>query len=88
MAEGQKECIIKYYSSPADSFNKWVFKRLDKVLDEVTDACLRIEDEGVKEKLLMVNERLKRVKEEKTINSDSFVEIMMGFELCDKLKHI
>ncbi len=88
LAEGQKECIIKYYSSPADSFNKWVFKRLDKVLDEVTDACLRIEDEGVKEKLLMVNERLKRVKEEKTINSDSFVEIMMGFELCDKLKHI
>ena len=84
----QKACIIKYYSSPTEHFNKWVFKRLDKVLDEATDAYLRIDDVAVKEKLLMVNERLKRVKEEQIINSDSIIEIMMGFELCDKLKQI
>ena len=58
------------------------------MLDEATDAYLRIDDVAVKEKLLMVNERLKRVKEEQIINSDSIIEIMMGFELCDKLKQI
>jgi hypothetical protein len=84
----QKECIVKYYSSPTSTFNNWVFNKLDGMLDEVAHACLKVEDETVKEKLVLVNERLKKIKENKQINSDSFVEIMMGFELCDKLKDI
>ena len=84
----QKECIVKYYSSPTSTFNNWVFNKLDNMLDEVADASLKMEDESVKEKLVLVNERLKKIKENKEINSDSFVEIMMGFELCDKLKEI
>lgn len=84
----QKECIVKYYSSPPATFNNWVFKKLDGILDEVSHACIKIEDEAVKEKLTLVNERLNKIKENREINSDSFVEIMMGFELCDKLKHV
>lgn len=84
----QKECIIKYYSSPTATFNNWVFKKLDGILDEVTHAVLTIEDPTTKEKLQLVTERLRKIKEEKKITSDSFVEIMMGFELCDKLKQI
>ena len=84
----QKECMIKYYSSPTSTFNNWVFNKLDNILDEVTDAYLKLEDDDIREKLLMVTDRLNKIKETKEINSDSFIEIMMGFELCDKLKHI
>jgi len=97
----QKNFIVKYYSSTPATFNNWAMKKVDNILDEISEARLKIGklnksefssvdgmNEHINSKLELVDQKLRRIKEAKKITSDSFVEVMMGFELCECMREI
>jgi hypothetical protein len=83
----QKDYLVKYYTS-ADSkeFKNWVCKKVDALLDEVTDKSAAVEDKDIKRKIELVTEKLQGIIEQPTLTTSHLKDILLSVEMKDKLK--
>ena len=83
----QKDYLVKYYTS-ADSkeFKNWVCKKVDALLDEVTDKSAAVEDKDIKRKIELVTEKLQGIIEQPTLTTSHLKDIILSVEMKDKLK--
>jgi hypothetical protein len=88
LSEDQAECLIKYYSLSEENYLKWVNKKIENMLNELCDKRESIDSVKVKEKLSLYIERIEKIYKDKNINSDTIIEVMMGFDVCRYLKTI
>lgn len=82
LTENQIQYLINFYSMSSKSFNKWVMKEIDGMVNDISSEKIVVENEGLRTKLDLAVERLKNIKE---INSDNIVEVLLFVELCDNL---
>ena len=82
-----KDYLVKYYTSSDNAeFKKWVCKKVDALLDEVSDKSMTIEDKDIKRKIELVTEKLNGIAEQPSVTTGNLRDILLSIEMKDKLK--
>ena len=83
----QKDCLVKYYTTKDErNFSTWMKKRIDNILDEVADKKDKVDNEKIKEKIELVEEKLKGIAKEEMVSTTSLKDILLSLEMKDNLK--
>ena len=83
----QKDCLVKYYTTKDErNFSTWMKKRVDNILDEVADKKDKVDNEKIKEKIELVEEKLKGIAKEEMVSTTSLKDILLSLEMKDNLK--
>ena len=83
----QKDCLVKYYTTKDEkNFSNWMKKRIDNILDEVADKKDKIDNEKIKEKIELVEEKLRGIAKEEMVSTNSLKDILLSLEMKDNLK--
>ena len=87
LTKEQKDYLIKYYtSSDSADFKDWICKKVDALLDEVSDKSMTIEDKDIKRKIELVTEKLNGIAEQPSVTTGNLRDILLSIEMKDKLK--
>ena len=87
LTKEQKDYLIKYYtSSDSADFKDWICKKVDSLLDEVSDKSMTIEDKDIKRKIELVVEKLNGIAEQPSVTTGNLRDILLSIEMKDKLK--
>ena len=87
LTKEQKDYLVKYYTSSDNAeFKKWVCKKVDALLDEVSDKSMTIEDKDIKRKIELVTEKLNGIAEQPSVTTGNLRDILLSIEMKDKLK--
>ena len=87
LTKEQKDYLVKYYTSSDNAeFKKWVCKKVDALLDEVSDKSMTIEDKDIKRKIELVVEKLNGIAEQPSVTTGNLRDILLSIEMKDKLK--
>ena len=87
LTKEQKDYLVKYYTSSDNAeFKKWVCKKVDTLLDEVSDKSMTIEDKDIKRKIELVVEKLNGIAEQPSVTTGNLRDILLSIEMKDKLK--
>ena len=87
LTKEQKDYLIKYYtSSDSADFKDWICKKVDALLDEVSDKSMTIEDKDIKRKIELVVEKLNGIAEQPSVTTGNLRDILLSIEMKDKLK--
>ena len=83
----QKDCLVKYYTTKDErNFSSWIKKRVNNILDEVADRKENIDNEKIRTKIDLVEEKLKHIAEEEIVSSNSLKDVLLSLEMKDNLK--
>ena len=83
----QKECLVKYYTTKDErNFSNWMKKRIYNILDEVADKKDKVDNEKIKEKIELVEEKLRGIAKEEMVSTNSLKDILLSLEMKDNLK--
>jgi len=83
----QKDCLVKYYTTKDErNFSTWMKKRIDNILDEVADKKNKVDNEKIKEKIELVEEKLRGIAKEDMVSTTSLKDILLSLEMKDNLK--
>ena len=87
LTKEQKDYLIKYYtSSDSADFKDWICKKVDALLDEVSDKSMTIEDKDIKRKIELVTEKLNGIAGQPSVTTGNLRDILLSIEMKDKLK--
>jgi hypothetical protein len=86
--EAQKNFLIKYYSSDDKVFKEWADKKINFLMNEISDKILSIDDENIIKKLSIFSERLSYISKLEKINAEGFTDLMMGLKLKEYLETV
>ena len=83
----QKDCLVKYYTTKDErNFSNWMKKRIDNILDEVAVKKDKVDNEKIKEKIELVEEKLRGISKENTLSTTNLKDILLSLEMKDNLK--
>jgi len=83
----QKDCLVKYYTTKDErNFSTWMKKRIDTILDEVADKKIKIDNEKIKEKIELVEVKLKAISKENTLSTTNLKDVLLSLEMKDNLR--
>ena len=83
----QKDCLVKYYTTNNKrDFSDWMKKRIDNILDEVADKKDKVDNEKIKEKIELVEEKLRTIAKEEMVTTKSLKDVLLSLEMKDNLK--
>ena len=83
----QKDCLVKYYTTKDErNFSTWMKKRIDNILDEVAVKKDKVDNEKIKEKIELVEEKLKGISKENTLSTSNLKDVLLSLEMKDNLK--
>ncbi len=83
----QKDCLVKYYTTKDErNFSTWMKRRIDSILDEVADKKNKVDNEKIKEKIELVEEKLRGIAKEDMVSTTSLKDILLSLEMKDILK--
>ena len=87
LTKEQKDYLIKYYtSSDSADFKDWICKKVDALLDEVSDKSMTIEDKDIKRKIELVTEKLNGIAGQPSVTTGNLRDILLSIEMKDKVK--
>jgi len=87
LTKEQKDYLVKYYtSSDSAEFKEWVGKKVDALLNEVSDKSMAIEDKDIKRKIELVVEKLNGIADQPSVTTGNLRDILLSVEMKDKLK--
>ena len=61
-------------------------KRIDNILDEVADKKDKVDNEKIKEKIELVEEKLRGICKENTLSTTNLKDVLLSLEMKDNLK--
>ena len=61
-------------------------KRIDNILDEVAVKKDKVDNEKIKEKIELVEEKLRGISKENTLSTTNLKDILLSLEMKDNLK--
>ena len=83
----QKDCLVKYYTTKDErNFSTWMKKRIDNILDEVAVKKDKVDNEKIKEKIELVEEKLRGISKENTLSTTNLKDVLLSLEMKDNLK--
>jgi len=83
----QKDCLVKYYTTKDErNFSRWMKKRIDTILDEVADKKIKIDNAKIKEKIDLVEVKLKAISKENTLSTTNLKDVLLSLEMKDSLR--
>lgn len=83
----QKDCLVKYYTTKDErNFSTWIKKRIDNILDEVADKKASIDNEKIRTKVELVEQKLRGIAKEEIVSTNSLKDILLSLEMKDNLK--
>ena len=83
----QKDCLVKYYTTKDErNFSTWMKKRIDNILDEVADKKGNVDNDKIRDKIDLVEEKLRGIAKEETVSTTSLKDILLSLEMKDNLK--
>ena len=83
----QKDCLVKFYTTKDNrDFSEWMRKRIAFILDEIADRKNRIDNDQVRAKIDLVEEKLKHIATEDTLSTKSLKDVLLSLEMKDNLK--
>ena len=83
----QKDCLVKYYTTKDErNFSTWIKKRIGNILDEVAVKKNKVDNEKIKEKIELVEEKLRGIAKEEMVSTTSLKDILLSLEMKDNLK--
>ena len=83
----QKDCLVKYYTTTDErNFSNWMKKRIDNILNEVADKKDKVDNDKIKEKIELVEQKLVGISRENTVSINNLKDILLSMEMKDSLK--
>ena len=83
----QKDCLVKYYTTKDErNFSNWMKKRIDNILDEVAVKKDKVDHAKIKEKIELVEEKLRGISKENTLSTTNLKDVLLSLEMKDNLK--
>ena len=83
----QKDCLIKYYTTKDErNFSNWMKKRIDNILDEVAVKKSSVDNEKIRTKVELVEQKLRGIAQEEIVSTNSLKDILLSLEMKDNLK--
>ena len=83
----QKDCLVKYYTTKDErNFSTWMKKRIDGILDEIAHKKGSVDNEKIRDKIDLVEEKLRGIAKEETVSTTSLKDILLSLEMKDNLK--
>ena len=83
----QKDCLVKYYTTKDErNFSNWMKKRIDNILDEVAVKKDKVDNAKIKEKIELVEEKLRGISKENTLSTTNLKDVLLSLEMKDNLK--
>ena len=83
----QKDCLVKYYTTKDErNFSNWMKKRIDNILDEVAVKKDKVDNEKIKEKIELVEEKLRGISKENTLSTTNLKDVLLSLEMKDNLR--
>lgn len=83
----QKDCLVKYYTTKDErNFSTWIKKRVDNILDEVADKKSNVDNEKIRTKIELVEQKLRGIVKEEIVSTNSLKDILLSLEMKDNLK--
>ena len=83
----QKDCLVKYYTTKDErNFSTWMKKRIDNILDEVADKKDKVDNDKIRDKSELVEEKLRGIAKEEMVSTNSLKDILLSLEMKDNLK--
>jgi len=83
----QKDCLVKYYTTKDErNFSTWMKKRIDNILDEVADKKDKVDNDKIRDKIELVEEKLRGIAKEEMVSTNSLKDILLSLEMKDNLK--
>ena len=61
-------------------------KRIDNILDEVAVKKDKVDNEKIKEKIELVEEKLRGISKENTLSTTNLKDVLLSLEMKDNLK--
>ena len=61
-------------------------KRIDNILDEVADKKDKVDNEKIKEKIELVEEKLRGISKENTLSTTNLKDVLLSLEMKDNLR--
>ena len=78
---------MKYYTTKDEkNFSTWMKKRIDNILDEVADKKNKIDNGKIRDKIELVEEKLRGIAKEETVSTNSLKDVLLSLEMKDNLK--
>jgi transcriptional regulator NrdR family protein len=78
---------VKYYTTKDErNFSDWMKRRIDNILDEVADKKDKVDNEKIKEKIELVEEKLRGICKENTLSTTNLKDVLLSLEMKDNLK--
>jgi transcriptional regulator NrdR family protein len=78
---------VKYYTTKDErNFSDWMKRRIDNILDEVADKKDKVDNEKIKEKIELVEEKLRGIAKEEMVSTTSLKDVLLSLEMKDNLK--
>ena len=79
--------MVKYYTTKDErNFSTWIKKRIGNILDEVAVKKNKVDNEKIKEKIELVEEKLRGIAKEEMVSTTSLKDILLSLEMKDNLK--
>jgi len=83
----QKDCLVKFYTTKdSRDFTQWMRKRIGFILDEIADRKNRIDNDKIRTKIDLVEDKLKHIATEDTLSTKSLKDVLLSLEMKDNLK--
>ena len=83
----QKDCLVKFYTTKdSRDFTQWMRKRIGFILDEIADRKSRIDNDKIRTKIDLVEDKLKHIATEDTLSTKSLKDVLLSLEMKDNLK--
>jgi len=83
----QKDCLVKFYTTKdSRDFTQWMRKRIGFILDEIADRKSRIDNDKIRTKIDLVEDKLKHIATENTLSTKSLKDVLLSLEMKDNLK--
>jgi len=83
----QKDCLVKYYTTKDErNFSNWMKKRIDNILDEVAIKKGKVDNEKIKEKIELVEEKLRGISKESILSTTNLKDVLLSLEMKDNLR--
>ena len=83
----QKDCLVKYYTTKDErNFSTWMKKRIDGILDEIAHKKDSVDNDKIRDKIDLVEEKLRGIAKEEMVSTTSLKDILLSLEMKDNLK--
>ena len=83
----QKDCLVKFYTTKDNrDFTEWMRKRIGFILDEIADRKNRIDNDKIRTKIDLVEDKLKHIATEDNLSTKSLKDVLLSLEMKDNLK--